>query len=93
MSVTDVIVFIVVGLIAGFSQVGSSSAGPGLAFDIIIGIVGALSVILAGLLHISINLGIPFLNQVIVVRRGCVPGLAARLRTQEIANRPSFSVP
>ena len=68
MSVTDVIVFIVVGLIAGFlASRLVFGKGRGWLFDIIIGIVGAfIGGWLAGLLHISINLGIPFLNQVII---------------------------
>jgi uncharacterized membrane protein YeaQ/YmgE (transglycosylase-associated protein family) len=74
MSLTDVIVFIVVGLIAGFlaSRVVFGK-GRGWLFDIIIGIIGAfIGGWLAGLLHISINLGIPFLNQVIIAFVGAV---------------------
>ena len=74
MSVTDVIVFIVVGLIAGFlASRLVFGKGRGWLFDIIIGIVGAfIGGWLAGLLHISINLGIPFLNQVIIAFVGAV---------------------
>ena len=74
MSVTDVIVFIVVGLIAGFlASRLVLGKGRGWFFDIIIGIVGAfIGGWLAGLLHISINLGVPFLNQVIIAFVGAV---------------------
>ncbi len=74
MSVTDVIVFIVVGLIAGFlASRLVFGKGRGWLFDIIIGIVGAfIGGWLAGLLHISINLGIPFLNQIIIAFVGAV---------------------
>jgi len=74
MSVTDVVVFIVVGLIAGFlASRLVFGKGRGWLFDIIIGIVGAfIGGWLAGLLHISINLGIPFLNQVIIAFVGAV---------------------
>ncbi len=74
MSVTDVVVFIVVGLIAGFlaSRVVFGK-GRGWLFDIIIGIVGAfIGGWLAGVLHVSINLGIPFLNQIIIAFVGAV---------------------
>jgi len=74
MSVTDVVVFIVVGLIAGFlaSRVVFGK-GRGWLFDIIIGIVGAfIGGWLAGVLHVSINLGIPFLNQIIMAFVGAV---------------------
>jgi len=74
MSVTDVIVFIVVGLIAGFlASRLVLGHGRGWLFDIIIGIIGAfIGGWLAGLLHVSINLGIPFLNQVIIAFVGAV---------------------
>ncbi len=74
MSVTDVVVFIVVGLIAGcLASRLVLGKGRGWLFDIIIGIVGAfIGGWLAGLLHISINLGIPFLNQVIIAFVGAV---------------------
>jgi uncharacterized membrane protein YeaQ/YmgE (transglycosylase-associated protein family) len=74
MSVTDVIVFIVVGLIAGFlASRLVLGHGRGWLFDIIIGIIGAfIGGWLAGLLHISINLGVPFLNQIIIAFVGAV---------------------
>jgi uncharacterized membrane protein YeaQ/YmgE (transglycosylase-associated protein family) len=74
MSVTDVIVFIVVGLIAGFlASRLVLGKGRGWLLDIIIGIVGAfIGGWLAGLLHISINLGVPFLNQIIIAFAGAV---------------------
>ena len=74
MSVTDVVVFIVVGLIAGFlASRLVFGKGRGWLFDIIIGIVGAfIGGWLAGLLHISINIGIPFLNQIIIAFVGAV---------------------
>jgi len=74
MSVTDVIVFIVVGLIAGFlASRLVLGHGRGWLLDIIIGIIGAfIGGWLAGLLHISINLGVPFLNQIIIAFVGAV---------------------
>jgi uncharacterized membrane protein YeaQ/YmgE (transglycosylase-associated protein family) len=74
MSLSDVIVFIVVGLIAGFlASRLILGKGRGWFFDIIIGIIGAfIGGWLAGVLHVSINLGIPFLNQVIIAFVGAV---------------------
>ena len=74
MSLSDVIVFIVVGLIAGFlASRLVLGHGRGWLFDIIIGIIGAfIGGWLAGLLHISLNLGVPFLNQVIIAFVGAV---------------------
>jgi len=74
MHLEDIVVFIVVGLIAGFlaSRIVLGK-GRGWLMDIIIGILGAvIGGWLAGQLHISINVGVQFVNQIIVAFVGAV---------------------
>ncbi|TME36857.1 MAG: GlsB/YeaQ/YmgE family stress response membrane protein [Chloroflexi bacterium] len=74
MTVENVVVFIVVGLIAGFlaSRIVLGK-GRGWFWDIIIGILGAiLGGWLAGVLHLSINVGPSILNQIIIAFVGAV---------------------
>jgi uncharacterized membrane protein YeaQ/YmgE (transglycosylase-associated protein family) len=73
-SLESAVVYIVVGLIAGFlaSRVVLGK-GRGWLMDIVIGILGAiLGGWLAGVLHISLNLGVPFLTQIIIAFVGAV---------------------
>lgn len=68
----DILIFILVGLIAGFlaSRVVTGK-GRGLFWDIVIGILGAIiGGWLAGLLHISIGYGI--FGQIIIAFAGAV---------------------
>jgi len=70
----NIVIFIVVGLVAGFlaSRVVLGH-GRGLLWDIIIGILGAIiGGWLAGLLHISVNVGPSILNQIIIAFAGAV---------------------
>ena len=74
MHLEDIVVFIVVGLIAGFlaSRIVLGK-GRGWLMDIIIGILGAvIGGWLASQLHISINVGVQFVNQIIVAFAGAV---------------------
>ena len=74
MTLENVIVFIVVGLIAGFlaSRI-ILGKGRGWFWDIIIGVLGAiLGGWLAGLLHITINVGPSIVNQIIIAFVGAV---------------------
>ena len=74
MTVENVVVFIVVGLVAGFlaSRIVLGK-GRGWFWDIIIGILGAiLGGWLAGVLHLSINVGPSILNQIIIAFVGAV---------------------
>lgn len=74
MTLENVVVFIVVGLIAGFlaSRIVLGK-GRGWFWDIIIGILGAvLGGWLAGQLHVSINVGPSILNQIIIAFIGAV---------------------
>ena len=74
MSLGDVVVYLVVGLIAGFlaSRIVLGK-GRGWLMDIVIGIIGAIiGGWLAGLLHISINVGPSILNQIIIAFVGAV---------------------
>jgi len=73
-SLENILVFIVVGLVAGFlaSRVVLGK-GRGLLMDILIGIVGAIiGGWLAAQLHISVNVGPSILNQIIVAFVGAV---------------------
>jgi uncharacterized membrane protein YeaQ/YmgE (transglycosylase-associated protein family) len=73
-SLGDVIVYLVVGLIAGFlaSRVVFGK-GRGWLMDIVIGIVGAIiGGWLAAQLHISVNLGPSILNQIIIAFVGAL---------------------
>lgn len=74
MHLEDVVIFIVVGLIAGFlaSRIVFGK-GRGWLMDTLIGIIGAvIGGWLAGQLHISINVGIQFVNQIIVAFAGAL---------------------
>jgi uncharacterized membrane protein YeaQ/YmgE (transglycosylase-associated protein family) len=70
----NVVVYLVVGLIAGFlaSRVVLGK-GRGWFWDIVIGILGAIiGAWLAGLLHISINIGPSIINQIVIAFAGAV---------------------
>ena len=74
MTLENVVIFIVVGLIAGFlaSRI-ILGKGRGWLMDIVIGILGALlGGWLAAQLHVSINLGPEILNQIIIAFVGAV---------------------
>lgn len=74
MTLENVVVYLVVGLIAGFlaSRVVFGK-GRGWFWDIVIGILGAIiGAWLAGLLHISINVGPSIVNQIIIAFAGAV---------------------
>ena len=74
MSLENIVVFIVVGLVAGFlaSRIVLGK-GRGWFWDIIIGILGAIiGGWLAGVLHVSINVGPSILNQIIIAFAGAV---------------------
>ncbi|TMF67324.1 MAG: GlsB/YeaQ/YmgE family stress response membrane protein [Chloroflexi bacterium] len=74
MSLENILVFIVVGLVAGFlaSRVVLGK-GRGWLMDILIGIVGAIiGGWLAAQLHVSVNVGPSILNQIIVAFVGAV---------------------
>jgi uncharacterized membrane protein YeaQ/YmgE (transglycosylase-associated protein family) len=68
----DILIFILVGLIAGFlASRLVTGKGRGLFWDIVIGILGAIiGGWLAGLLHISIGYGI--FGQIIIAFAGAV---------------------
>jgi uncharacterized membrane protein YeaQ/YmgE (transglycosylase-associated protein family) len=70
----DLLVWIVVGLIAGFlASRLVTGKGKGCLADIVIGIVGALiGGWLAGELHIKISIGIPIIGQIVVAFAGAV---------------------
>jgi uncharacterized membrane protein YeaQ/YmgE (transglycosylase-associated protein family) len=72
--VGNLIVWIVVGLIAGFlASRLVTGKGKGCLADIIIGVLGALiGGWLAGLLHVSISVGFPIVGQIIVAFAGAV---------------------
>jgi len=73
-SLENILVFIVVGLVAGFlASRLVLGKGRGLLMDILIGIVGAIiGGWLAAQLHISVNVGPSILNQIIVAFVGAV---------------------
>lgn len=74
MNLENIVIYLVVGLIAGFlaSRVVMGK-GRGWFWDIVIGILGAIiGGWLAGLFHISINLGLPLVGQIIVAFVGAV---------------------
>ena len=74
MTLENIVVFIVVGLVAGFlaSRIVLGK-GRGWFWDIIIGILGAIiGGWLAGVLHVSINVGPSILNQIIIAFVGAV---------------------
>ena len=74
MTLENIVVTILVGLVAGFlaSRIVLGQ-GRGWFWDIIIGILGAIiGRWLADLLHISINVGASILNQIIIAFAGAV---------------------
>jgi uncharacterized membrane protein YeaQ/YmgE (transglycosylase-associated protein family) len=70
----SIVVFILVGLVAGFlASLVVMGRGRGWFWNLIIGILGAiLGGWLAGFLHISINVGPSIVNQIIVAFLGAV---------------------
>lgn len=70
----SILVFILVGLVAGFlASLVVMGRGRGWFWNLIIGILGAiLGGWLAGVLHISINVGPAIVNQIIVAFVGAV---------------------
>ena len=74
MNLENVVIYLVVGLIAGFlaSRIVLGK-GRGWLMDIVIGIVGAIiGGWLANQLHISVNVGPSILNQIIIAFAGAV---------------------
>ncbi|HKW59559.1 MAG TPA: GlsB/YeaQ/YmgE family stress response membrane protein [Candidatus Dormibacteraeota bacterium] len=74
MTLENVVVYLVVGLVAGFlaSRV-ITGKGRGWFWDIVIGILGAIfGGWLASLLHLSINLGADLLNKIVIAFVGAV---------------------
>jgi uncharacterized membrane protein YeaQ/YmgE (transglycosylase-associated protein family) len=70
----NIVVYLVVGLVAGFlaSRIVLGK-GRGWFWDIVIGILGAIiGAWLAGVLHISINVGPSIVNQMIIAFAGAV---------------------
>jgi uncharacterized membrane protein YeaQ/YmgE (transglycosylase-associated protein family) len=74
MDLGSLLVFIIVGLIAGFlASLVVMGRGRGWFWNLIIGIVGAIfGGWLAGVLHVSINVGPSIVNQIIVAFIGAV---------------------
>jgi uncharacterized membrane protein YeaQ/YmgE (transglycosylase-associated protein family) len=74
MTLENIVVFIVVGLVAGFlASLVVMGRGRGWFWNLIIGILGAIiGGWLAGQLHIAVNLGPSILNQIIVAFVGAV---------------------
>lgn len=74
MTLENIVVFIVVGLVAGFlASLVVLGHGRGWLWNIIIGILGAiLGGWLAGQLHINVNVGPSILNQIIIAFVGAV---------------------
>jgi uncharacterized membrane protein YeaQ/YmgE (transglycosylase-associated protein family) len=70
----NILVWIVVGLIAGsLASRLVTGKGKGCLADIVIGIIGALiGGWLASELHISINIGIPIIGQILIAFGGAV---------------------
>ena len=74
MTLENVVIYILVGLVAGFlaSKIVLGK-GRGWVFDIIIGVLGALlGGWLAGVLNLSINLGADILNKLVIAFAGSV---------------------
>ncbi len=74
MTLENIVVYIVVGLVAGFlAGLVVMGHGRGWFWNLIIGILGAiLGGWLANQLHLSINVGIQILNQIIIAFAGAV---------------------
>jgi uncharacterized membrane protein YeaQ/YmgE (transglycosylase-associated protein family) len=70
----DLIVWIIVGLIAGsLASRLVTGKGKGCLADIVIGVLGALiGGWLASQLHVSINVGLPIIGQIIIAFAGAV---------------------
>ncbi len=70
----NIVVYLVVGLVAGFlASRLIMGKGRGWFWDIVIGILGAIiGAWLAGVLHVSINVGPSILNQIIIAFAGAV---------------------
>jgi uncharacterized membrane protein YeaQ/YmgE (transglycosylase-associated protein family) len=74
MTLESIVVYLVVGLVAGFlaSRVVMGK-GRGWLWDIVIGVLGAIiGAWLAGLFHISIKVGPSIVNQIIIAFAGAV---------------------
>ena len=74
MTLENVVIYILVGLVAGFlaSKIVLGK-GRGWLFDVIIGVLGALlGGWLAQQLHLSINLGADILNKLVIAFAGAV---------------------
>lgn len=74
MNLESIVVFIIVGLIAGFlASLVVMGRGRGWFWNLIIGMLGAiLGGWLADVLHLSINLGADLLNKIVVAFVGAV---------------------
>jgi uncharacterized membrane protein YeaQ/YmgE (transglycosylase-associated protein family) len=74
MNLLDILVWIVVGLIAGFlASRLVTGKGKGCLADIVIGVIGALiGGWIASELHISIHLGIAIIGQIVIAFAGAV---------------------
>ncbi|HEV2414571.1 MAG TPA: GlsB/YeaQ/YmgE family stress response membrane protein [Candidatus Dormibacteraeota bacterium] len=74
MSLGDILIFAFVGLVAGFlASLVVMGRGRGWFWNLIIGILGAIfGGWLAGVLHISINIGPSIVNRIIVAFAGAV---------------------
>lgn len=74
MDLGSILIFVLIALIAGFAaSLLVMGRGRGLIFNIIIGVLGALfGGWLASELHIAINLGNSFVNQLVVAFAGAV---------------------
>ena len=74
MDLGSIVVFVLVGLIAGFlASLVVMGRGRGWFWNLIIGILGAIiGGWLAGVLHISVNVGPSIVNQIIVAFVGAV---------------------
>jgi uncharacterized membrane protein YeaQ/YmgE (transglycosylase-associated protein family) len=70
----DLVVWIIVGLIAGsLASRLVTGKGKGCLADIVIGVLGALiGGWLASELHVSINVGIPIIGQIVIAFAGAV---------------------
>ena len=70
----DLIVWIIVGLIAGsLASRLVTGKGKGCLADIVIGVLGALiGGWLASELHVSINVGLPIIGQIVIAFAGAV---------------------
>lgn len=74
MTLENILVYIVVGLIAGFlASLVVMGRGRGWLWNLIIGILGAIiGGWLASQLHLNINLGVDLLNKIVIAFAGAV---------------------